>query len=79
MIFSFEEASKNLSMLVEMAEQGEEVLLARAGRPVVRIMRVAPKKNPIRFGTMKDKIWMAEDFDDPLPANLQKEFEAPFY
>lgn len=70
------EAKTQLSKLVEMAERGEEVIIARAGKPVARLTKIDPKKRQIRFGLLKGKIHVADDFDDPLPPEIQAEFEA---
>lgn len=70
------EAKTQLSKLVERAEHGEEIILARAGRPVARLTQLQPEKKKIRFGGMKGKIWIADDFDDPLPEEVLAEFEA---
>jgi prevent-host-death family protein len=63
------EAKTNLSKLIEMVEQGHEVVIARAGKPVARLTQLEPvkRKKPIRFGAMKGEVWIADDFDDPLP------------
>ena len=63
------EAKTQLSKLLERVERGEEVIIARAGKPVARLtgLRAEPEKRKIRFGALKGKIWIADDFDDPLP------------
>ena len=58
-----------------MAENGEDVVIARAGKPVVRLTRLEPVKRPIVFGLMKGKIHVSDDFDDPLPPEVLAEFE----
>jgi len=60
------EAKSNLSKLVEEAEAGEEVILARAGHPVVRLVPVR-QKGRRKLGSWKGQVWMADDFDAPLP------------
>jgi prevent-host-death family protein len=60
------EAKTQLSKLIERAEKGEEVIIARAGKPVVRLTRFEAPKKPFRFGGLKGKIWIADDFDAPL-------------
>lgn len=70
------QAKTQLSKLIEMAERGETVIIARAGNPVVQLTRLAPTKNSIRFGSMKNEIWMADDFDAPLPEEVLADFEA---
>jgi prevent-host-death family protein len=65
------QAKTNLSKLIEQVEQGEDVIIARAGKPVARLTKLEPeKKREIRFGALKGKIWIAEDFDDPLPEDF---------
>jgi prevent-host-death family protein len=64
------EAETQLSKLVELVERGEDVVIARGGKPVARLTPLCPEKKPIRYGAMKGQIWIAEDFDDPLPENF---------
>jgi prevent-host-death family protein len=64
------EAKTNLSKLIARAEKGEDVVIARAGKPVVRLTRLEPRKKPVRFGGLKGKIWIAKDFDAPLPEDF---------
>ena len=64
------EAKTQLSKLIEMAEKGEEVVIARAGKPVVRLTKLEPAKPKIRYGLLKGKIWIADDFDAPLPEDF---------
>lgn len=64
------EAKTNLSKLIAKAEKGEDVIIARAGKPVVRLTRLDPKKPKIRFGLLKGKIHVAHDFDDYLPEDF---------
>ena len=69
------EAKTQLSKFVQMAENGEDVVIARAGKPVARLTKLEPAKRPIRFGLLKGKIHMADDFDAPLPPEVLSEFE----
>lgn len=70
------EAKTQFSKYVDLAEKGQDVVIARAGKPVARLTKLESRKNPIVFGLLKGKIHIADDFDDPLPPDLQKEFEA---
>jgi prevent-host-death family protein len=66
-IVNMHEAKTTLSQLVEQAENGEEILLARAGEPVARI--VALKAGARRtLGQWRGRVEMSDDFDAPLPA-----------
>lgn len=69
------EAKTHFSRLVERAEAGEDVIIARGGRQVARLTAVAPQKVPVRFGVLKGKVRIAEDFDTPLPDDLVAGFE----
>lgn len=75
------EAKTNLSKLIEQIEQGgEDIVIARAGKPVARLTTVEPAQKPIRFGLMKGEIWVADDFDAPLPDEILREFyEGPIF
>ncbi len=64
-IVNMHEAKSNLSRLVEEAEAGEVIVLARAGKPVVTLVPVRPARRR-RLGRWKGKVVMSEDFDAPL-------------
>ena len=62
------EAKTQLSDLMKQAEAGENVIIARAGKPAVRLVPVERRagQRPGR-GSLKGKIWISDDFDDPMP------------
>jgi prevent-host-death family protein len=64
-IVNMHEAKTSLSQLVEQAERGEEIVIARAGQPVARLvaLRVGTKRT---LGQWKGRVRMADDFDAPL-------------
>jgi prevent-host-death family protein len=68
-------AKTNLSKLVDQAAAGEEIVIARAGKPVARLVALdqAPKKR--RLGGLKGKMRLPDNFDDPLPDWLLDAFE----
>ncbi|HEY3973514.1 MAG TPA: type II toxin-antitoxin system Phd/YefM family antitoxin [Candidatus Sulfotelmatobacter sp.] len=69
------EAKTHLSRLLQKVAAGEEVTIARAGVPVAKLVAVAPKPKKIRpLGMDRGKIWIADDFDAPLPDDLLKLF-----
>jgi prevent-host-death family protein len=70
-VVNMHEAKTTLSKLIELLESGEEVIIARAGRPVARLVPVeaAPQRN---LGAWKGQVWMADDFDAPLPDELAR-------
>ncbi len=64
------EAKSNLSRLLRQVEAGEEVVIARNGKPVVRLERLAPvkkKRGKRKPGAWKGKITLDDSFFDPLP------------
>jgi prevent-host-death family protein len=65
----------DLSILVEEAAAGEEIIIAKAGKPVARIVPLEKSDFRKTFGMLKGKIWIDEDkFDDPLPEDFLKPF-----
>ena len=74
------EAKTNLSRLLEKAMAGEEVIIKRSGRPLVRLTPVKPasgRSAPFRrqIGTAKGQFVVPDDFDDPLPDDILAAFE----
>ena len=64
------QAKTHLSRLVERAAAGEEIIIAKSGKPVARLVALGNDMSPRVFGTMRGKIRIADDFDDPLPPEL---------
>ena len=65
-VFNMHEAKTKLSKLVELAESGQRVQIARNGKAVVELNVVAKKSRPL-FGEFKPlNIWTSEDFDEPV-------------
>lgn len=60
------EAKTHLSRLVDEAVSGEEVVIARANRPLVRLVPVATARPERRLGTAAGRVRIADDFDAPL-------------
>lgn len=69
------EAKTQFSKLVDLAEKGHDIVIARAGKPVARLTQLNPVKRPIRYGGLKGKIWISDAFDAPLPDEILAEFE----
>ena len=67
-------AKTHLSRLVDEAAGGAEIVIARAGKPVARLgplERQGPRRRP---GLLRGRIWVAQDFDAPLPKKLLDAF-----
>lgn len=67
------EAKTHLSRLVEEAAEGEEIIIAKAGRPVARIVAL-PSNKPRKLGLLKGKFTIPDDFDAPLPDDVLRDF-----
>ncbi|MEL6459568.1 MAG: type II toxin-antitoxin system prevent-host-death family antitoxin [Cyanobacteria bacterium J06636_27] len=57
------QAKTNLSELLDLAINGEEIVITQDDKPVAKI---SPIKRPLKRGSAKGKIWMSEDFDESL-------------
>ena len=68
------EAKTHLSRLVERVEAGEEIVIARAGRPVARLVSFRKTTRPRMLGRWRDQIVIAPDFDTPN-AEIIRDFE----
>ena len=67
------EAKTRLSQLVELAKQGEEVIIAKNGKDEARIVPIESKSGADWIGMDAGKIWMADDFDE-LPDDILNAF-----
>ncbi len=70
------EAKTRLSQLVDIAAAGEDVVVSRNGKPLVRITQLQTPKRRIKFGLLKGRVRVARDFDAPLPDAVLATFEA---
>ena len=72
-------AKTHLSKLIAAAENGEEVIIARAGKPAVKLVLVpepARKSRQSMIGAGIGKLWLADDFDSPATnREIQRLFE----
>ena len=67
------EAKAQLSALIEKVLAGEEVIIGKAGKPVVKLVRYQRSEEKRRPGALKGKIKIADDFDD-LPEDIAEAF-----
>ncbi len=71
------DAKTQLSKLIEEAAAGNDVVIARGGKPVARLTRLASSKRKLKFGVLKGKLKVSADFDAPLPGEIVRQFEQP--
>ncbi|HEX4582933.1 MAG TPA: type II toxin-antitoxin system Phd/YefM family antitoxin [Acidobacteriaceae bacterium] len=73
------EAKTHLSALVEKAAAGEEIIIAKAGKPMAKLVPLEPKvQAPRKFGqNVLGITYIAPDFDAPLPDDILEDFYGP--
>lgn len=69
------EAKTHLSKLLAQVKAGEEIIIAKAGRPIARIVPVVERPVQRLAGSAKGKVTIAPDFDAPLPEAILEDFE----
>jgi len=74
MIVNLYQAKSQLSRLVERAAAGEDIIIAKAGRPLVRLVAYVENRQPRTPGARKGEVWLADDFDE-TPSSLLDAFE----
>ena len=71
-VFNVHDAKTHLSRLLDRVAQGEEVIIAKSGRPVAKLVRVTAE--PRKPGRLKGRIRVSPDFDEPLPDEILAAF-----
>jgi prevent-host-death family protein len=74
-IFNLYDAKTRLSQLVERAARGEEIVIAKAGKPLAKLVPLATRNEPRKPGGWEGKVHISDDFDAPLPDEIQAGFE----
>ena len=73
-VSSIHKAKTHLSELIKRAEEGEEIIICKAGRPTVKLIKYKFLTSPRRPGVWKNKVKIARDFDE-LPPKLLAAFK----
>jgi prevent-host-death family protein len=68
------EAKTHLSKLLERVALGEEVIIAKAGKPVARLVAIKDHKSKRPLGLAKGEFTVPDDFDAPLPPEVEEDF-----
>ena len=74
--YNVHEAKTHLSRLLDQVAAGEEVILARAGVPVARLVPVVLPAHVRELGGERGRVFIADDFDAPLPEDVARSFES---
>jgi len=73
--YNIQEAKMHLHSLLQAVASGAEVIIAKEGKPMARLSPVEETQGKIRFGVLKGKVRVSDDFDAPLPESMLSEFE----
>ena len=73
-IINIHQAKTHLSRIIEEVAAGKEVIIGKGGRPMARLVPLAPPVKPKKLGTLKSKIRRPANFNDPLPAGMLAAF-----
>ena len=68
------DAKTHLSQLVDRAAAGEEIIIAKSGHPLARLVPLKPPTPPRVPGLLRGQIRVGADFNDPLPDEMEKAF-----
>ena len=73
-VVNIHEAKTHLSRLIERVSSGEEIVIAKAGRPVAKLIAYEEEEAPRTLGGWEGRVWIADDFDE-LPEEILAAFE----
>lgn len=74
-VYNLYQAKSSLSRLVDRAAAGEEIVIAKAGKPQAKLVPLAKAAQPRQPGGWEGRVYIADDFDEPLPEEIQAAFE----
>jgi prevent-host-death family protein len=75
MTVTVQELDKQIHTLLAEVQRGAEIVISSSGKPLARLLPFDNDKKILRFGVLKGKVKVADDFDAPLPDDIIAEFE----
>ena len=69
------EAKTNLSRLVDQAAAGEEIVIAKAGKPMAKLVPLTPVRRPIKLGLLEGQFTVPDDFNTMFEEEIRAMFE----
>jgi prevent-host-death family protein len=73
-VINIHEAKTHLSRYVEEVAQGKVIVIGKAGKPMAKLVPITPAVKPKKFGTLKGKFSVPNDFNKPLSASVLASF-----
>ncbi|WP_446223962.1 type II toxin-antitoxin system Phd/YefM family antitoxin [Nocardia sp. IBHARD005] len=75
--FNIHDAKTNLSRIIERVEQGEEIVISRAGTPVAKVVPLSRRVNRTGRGSLRGRVELSSDWDSPeTNADIARDFGA---
>ncbi len=74
-VYNLYEAKSSLSRLVDRAAGGEEIIIAKSGKPLARLVPLRQRVARRKPGGWEGRVYISEDFDEPLPPEILSAFE----
>ena len=74
-MINIHEAKTHLSRIVDDVAADAEVIIAKAGKPMARLVPMQAASRPKKLGLLKDRIKVSNDFNAPLPESVLAQFE----
>ncbi len=68
------EAKTHFSKLLARVARGEEIVIAKSGKPVAKLVPTEAPPARRQLGTAQGQVWVSDDFDSPLPEDVLKGF-----
>ncbi len=69
------EAKTHFSRLLARVSNGEEIIIAKAGKPIARLIPIVQRPGKRIAGSAAGKVFVADDFNAPLPESIVSAFE----
>ena len=76
-IINIQEAKAHLSRIIDEVAAGAEVIIAKDGKPIAKLIPITPTPAPKKYGLLKGQIRIAADFDAPLDEETLAEVDVP--
>ncbi|EKD72699.1 MAG: Prevent-host-death family protein [uncultured bacterium] len=74
MLVNIHDAKTHFSKFINQALKGDEIIIARGGKPLIRLVPYTEETQVRRGGQFKGLIHISDDFDAPLPEDILKQF-----
>lgn len=74
-VINIHQAKTHFSKIIDQVMQGEEIIIAKAGKPAAKLIPIDTKKPARKPGILKGKITISADFDTPLSDDILDSFE----